>query len=267
MDIVLKKEQDALGELKAAATLIAEQCNSITITDEISLAVANQRLSLAKEIVANIEAKREELKKPYFQAGKSIDKLAKELKEPLEQALASGNTKIVAYTKAESARLSAIKATMVLYYKNALKWFKKASTIDQLMRVNKIWVTRFPEDKWNEFQEDADRLRLTLRQFAQNRKIEIEAPKEADETVAAVIEEKIEEQVAGVAEVQLKAVHTTKIKVDFEWELVDISVVPRDWLMLDDKKIRAWKNQNKETLKEGVYNGVKFIQVDSAKIK
>lgn len=78
--------------------------SSIEVTDETSLAVANQQLSKTKQITNLIETAREELKAPYFQAGKQIDKLAKELAVPLTTGIDAVKTKILTYNKAEQAR-------------------------------------------------------------------------------------------------------------------------------------------------------------------
>ncbi len=85
--------------LQKAAIDTAEQCNAITISDPITLAIAHQQLSLVKEKWNQIDALRETLKKPSLEEGRAVDALAKPLLTPLADALAKGKAKILVWDK------------------------------------------------------------------------------------------------------------------------------------------------------------------------
>ena len=57
--------------------------------------------------------------------------------------------------------------------------------------------------------------------------------------------------------------------VAFLWkfELADIDRVPREWLALDEAKVKEWLKLSKDTLKEGIYDGVRFYKEASVRTK
>jgi len=84
----------------------------------------------------------------------------------------------------------------------------------------------------------------------------------------------IKEQEVAVANTdiveQMAALQDDKASnVAFLWkfELADIDRVPREWLALDEAKVKEWLKLSKDTLKEGIYDGVRFYREASVRTK
>lgn len=81
------KGLEVLESLKAEIDTQANNCLQIKVMDESTLAIGQQNLSKINQLVKTIDAKRKELKDPYFQAGKQIDATANMLVEAAEKAI------------------------------------------------------------------------------------------------------------------------------------------------------------------------------------
>jgi len=82
------KSLQLLDSLKADIDTQAKNCLQIKVVDESTFAVCQQNLSKINQLVKVVDAKRKELKDPYFQAGKLIDSTANKLIEEAEAAVA-----------------------------------------------------------------------------------------------------------------------------------------------------------------------------------
>jgi len=252
--------------LKASVDKLVTMGKSVAITDDTSLAIATQNLSLINSKTKEIEALRVQIKDPYLQAGKQVDALAKLLSAPLEAVLTSGKNEIKKYEEeklrkqqAEKARVDRIKNCILSYSENAIKEANLCKDIESLTACREKFILKFPDnDTWEEFTEDAHKMRITLNDYFKNRRIEIEAPEQADETIAEAIQETIIEQVAEVPVVE-DVKTTTKFRGTWKFEIVDITQLPKSWLMPDEAKIKAFMKEHKDNLSDGlVESGVKF---------
>lgn len=106
-----------LVALQTQAKLYAEKISVLKVVDDNSEAIVTQRLSEAKELLKAIETKRTELKKPYLDAGKEIDAIAKALVDDLQKADVAVREDLRKYKekkeedqRKEIARLQAIQA-------------------------------------------------------------------------------------------------------------------------------------------------------------
>jgi len=272
MELVLKNEIAQFDALKKSCEEMAEMCRNLSVTDEHSLAFATQQLSKAYERIKQIDEIRTELKAPYFNAGKSIDSLAKQLSTPIEKEFEEGKKKVIAYNvqeqkkqQAEINRIQAIKTLISDYSAKALQEMDKCKNMDELTTIYNNYVKAFPsDDKFAEFLPDAITMRENLRSYASATKIKLSTPAEVDENLQDEIKEVIQEQVSevGVQEVAEVVINSEQkgMKQNFTYELIDISKVPDEFLMVDDKKLKAWIKGNSDHLKDGMEsNGIKFI--------
>lgn len=83
----LQKSLDSISAFKEQAELIKSNCKQIIITDETTLAIGQQNLSKANDMLKFIEDKRVEIKTPYLVATKEIDRIGTELKEPIQSGI------------------------------------------------------------------------------------------------------------------------------------------------------------------------------------
>ncbi len=271
-------EIQSFDALKKETATIAEACNKLAVTDDISLAVATQNLSKANQYIKDIEKIRKELKAPYFDAGKKIDALADALSSPLEKTLNDGKAKILAYNKAkevvalaEQQRIIKIKNLIKDYYIDAIEAMNKCKIDTELIVEHNKYIKNFPADPfWSEFSGEAATMRTQLLDYAKARRIEISAPKEADETVTETIIEQIQQTVIQVSQhvEDAKFTTTTSFRGTWKEEIVDITKLPLEWLMPDEKKIKAYAKENREKITDGeIINGVRFFVDKSVQIR
>lgn len=180
-------EWSKLQSTKDVFIQLSEEALQIKVTDNVSLAIANQKLSAVNNHLKLIEEKRTELKKPYLDAGKKVDSIAKDLSEPLNNS--------------------------IQYLKNQIK-------------------------EWN--------LELTRRE----QELKQQAP------ANSLFEDSINHELA-----MLESQKASNIRHNWKFDVVDISKVPVQFLMVDEAKVREWIKANKESLNDGdVIAGIKFYK-------
>lgn len=271
--ITLKDQEATFLALKSNAEDVAAKCNKIQVTDDISLGIAMQQLGAAKTLIKQIDDIRKREKEPYFNAGKQIDALAKTLSTPIETALSAGEEKIKAYNRLlrekaekEAQRVQAIKNEMQIYCKQAMKAMDESKTVDDLRAVREKWIVNAPTETYKEFEAEFYAIRQTLNDYAKSRKTAIEAPKEADPEEKVVIQEAVIEKIEAVPQVQ-EHVDVKGIKVDWDYEVVDLTKVPHALLMINDKAVKQFIKENKENMTEGEVKGLRFFPVDKIRIR
>ena len=148
----LSKEFDGVpfNSLQQAVMAIATQCNVIAITDETTLAIANQQLSLVKEKWNQIEAIRNKLKAPSLEEGRAVDALAKPLLTPLAEALANGKAKILAWDRLQQAKAVVANVAPPVAPKGIRKTMK--FEVVDLEKVPMSWL-QLNEEAVNAFKE------------------------------------------------------------------------------------------------------------------
>lgn len=93
----LQKSLDSLQSFKDQTELVKSNCQQIVITDETTLAIGQQNLSKANDLLKYIEDKRIEIKAPYLVASKEIDRIGAELKQPVQDGIDHIKTQIKAW--------------------------------------------------------------------------------------------------------------------------------------------------------------------------
>jgi hypothetical protein len=265
--------------LQKSSMELAEKCSKIQITSDTELQLAKQNYSMLNSTIGQIEVVRVQEKKPYKEAGEQIDALAKKLSLPLKTVFEAGKLKILAYEKTkqeiaqkEQNRINAIKSAISKYSADAIKVISECKTMEELTTARERGVKDFiPPVEWLEFEADWKAVKVALNDLCIAKRIEIQTPAQADETMAETIKEHIEAKVEEVAVVENKAAEyssTTKIKGTWRFELVNLAEVPREYLMLDEKKVKEFIKNNSESLVNGdVQGGIKFFIEDSVSIR
>jgi len=277
-EISLKNEQAQFDALKKQSTEIAEKCLKLKVSDEVTKAVATQNLSKALGVVKDIEKIREEMKSPYFQAGKQIDAAAKALSAPIVAAIDEGKKSILAYDQeqrqkalAEQNRILAIKTAIATYSNQAIAEMDKASNYDELKATRTQWIVNAPKDKWSEFLPDFEAAILNLNEYAKSLRVGLLTPAESDPIEAETIKEVVLAEIASVGLAEIKSVEVPKLagsRKTWKHEVVDFAQIPREMLVLDEAKIKAFMSENKNLLTDGcIVKGIKFFQVESLSIR
>jgi len=75
----LSDKLEVVTRVKEELESVGKVCQQMKVVDETSLAIAQQNLSKANQLAKFVEDKREEIKAPYLNAGKTIDKICKDL--------------------------------------------------------------------------------------------------------------------------------------------------------------------------------------------
>ena len=277
-EITLKNETAQFNALKKLSTDIAEQCNKLTVTDDVTLAIATQNLSKANEVAKQIEKIRKDLKEPYHKAGVQIDALAKAMSNPITTALEAGKLKIQAYDKEkrekalmEQNRILAIKEAIAKYSNGAIAEMDKCITMDELRVVRERLIVGAPMDKWGEFQADFIATRNTLNEYAKSLKTKLENPTQSDPEEQIAIKEAIVAETASIGQVEVAAAVVPKLsgtRKTWTFEVIDFNQIPREWLMLNESLVKEFIVQNKETLVDGqIIKGIKYYQKESLTIR
>lgn len=277
-EIIITSEESQLNALTKISTEIASQCNQLVITDETSLAIAQNVLGKANDTVKSIEAMTEQLGKPYFQAHKKINQIGTAIKTPLKDAVLNGKNKIIEYDKEkrriaaiEQQRITNIRLSIQKYSQDAIEVFKGCVTDAELVSANKIWVQEFPkDDRWGEFLNEALEMRKNIHAFAQQRRIEINAPAQADAEATAIIEEHVQEQVGEIGHEALNDLTPDKTRgMGGSWKhrVINPMLVPSEFLMVDDAKVKQYIKDNKDKMGlEASIAGIEFYFEPSVRL-
>ncbi len=279
-EISIKSAESSFLALKAECDALSTSCGKLTIKDELSLKMATKQYSLLKAKMKEVEDSRVEIKSPFLKAGQQIDALAKKLYDPMEKVLDEGREKVVAYNNeqkekalAETKRINDIKSKISKYSADAIAAFDACKTEAELSFQRDIWIMNFfpDEEAFGEFFAEADALKFTLNDFCKNKRIAINTPAESDPETEIIIKEAIEEVVSEVGAVEIeKAVYVApkNISGKFVAEVVNLSLVPREYLMFDESAIKKFIKENSDKLSDGmIEGGIKFVWVENVKIR
>lgn len=107
VSLKLQADLDILQAFKSQVDIVGLNLQQIVVIDETSLAVCQQNLSKANNLLNSIEEKRVLIKDPYFQSGKLIDSTAKILSEELVAGIKKAKDQVAAWEKARIAEAKA----------------------------------------------------------------------------------------------------------------------------------------------------------------
>jgi len=83
--------------------------------------------------------------------------------------------------------------------------------------------------------------------------------KKQEEIAKKLMLAKTEEDAAQI-ELEAEANKTTRLRSQWKFEVADVTQIPREWLCIDEAKVKEYMSANKEFLKEGTVNGVRFFK-------
>lgn len=251
---------------------IAELEKITNIADAPQLETALDIIKRSKKVDAIIEAKRVSLVKPYNDEVKRINEYAKSLKEKLPPAIKKASDAVLDYNaRLEKERIN-LRTASRIHQLGSLLFTPNSSADDYAYYQNgDILVTRVIIEQYDEAQW-ITRINEVLFSIEQRNKKEIESltkQAEADaffgESNSPAIEEKVKElseKPVAAAPIHVPAFGggsgVKGVTKRWTFTVLDASQVPREYLQVDEAKIR-------EAMNKGIRHipGVEFKQVES----
>lgn len=294
IEVIEKSSLDRFNFLKDQSSKISKILETIEVKDDTSEAIAVQKLSEAKAFVGEIESLRVIVKKPYLDTGKKIDEAAKLLAAPVESRYKTLSDSVLVYkqekAKAERERLAKaqeVRNKLIRYQSESIVEINKASTMKELSDVYKVRVLSFPlAEEWGEFAKDAEEMKAIIIKHGKLRKAQIEelanAPVEKIEEIKTKQETEsaehlVEDITAKTNNVDtviatVAATKTTGVRKDWAFEVINPDLIPREFLIPNEAKIREFmRNQVTtnvfESGKSYEINGIKFEQKETLTIR
>lgn len=292
MEIIKLSSEDSVKKFNALKSLVGKQADTlkaIKVTDANSLAIANQQLSESKSLINKIEAERVAEVAPALAYQRGINKLAKDLVDPLTTEDTALRSRIIAYDNEEAARkkkeLEEIAAKQFLieqaakqkaeelkeriekYKTDAFTAINNAMELQQLSDAYTTFFLSFPAEYGADLKEKIKALGSAKQKalvdpagnsakyealYNEYLGIEIKPP-----VVQAIpVSEALK---ARKAELQFVG-GSSSIRKSWDFEVVDFSLVPRDLLMIDEKKVKEYIKLQKDNLVDGaVINGIRYF--------
>jgi protein-tyrosine-phosphatase len=224
------KGLEVLESLKAEIDIQANNCLQIKIMDESTLSVGQQNLSKINQLVKTIDAKRKELKDPYFQAGKAIDATANLLVEAAEKAIEHLKSEVKNWELKKQEEAKAAAASLEAKAKEAAdKIAQEANRVSELRTrvegarqvlqviyanlvdvagcvsaITNIEIHYRPKEYFGEFADEAYSLKDNYLELIQSKKIQFESAATMSADEKALIEAK-EELAKQKLEIEAKA--------------------------------------------------------------
>lgn len=276
-DIVTTNPQvkQSIIKLEAVKTQLdqqAKQCMLIQVKDEDSLSICENNLSKIHSLVKTVEEVRVSEKKPFLDAGKAIDEVAKYVTNLSIEAVNHLKSEKKAYVdkiEAENKRKKELQESVDKlsdWCKYKTEQIKTVEDCDVIL--NKL--AECPgEEKYQEYYPQVKVLVELYTSMVELKKSTLQGADVVDTKQSEELIQKASETAQQLVDTQkeLNAVETIapsigKVRKVWKFELLDITQVPMDWLMLDESKVKEWMKS--QQLKDGdKHNGIKFFQETS----
>lgn len=223
----MTNELQSFDQLKAEVTIFVEPCMTLTVTTPQECEMALVALKDVKRITNKIEDRRKELTKPLVDLQKKYNSYAKEISEPLD--------------KAEAHIKSGLRKWELKLEQERIEAFKKAE--EERKKAEAEALAKLEAQK-----EEAEAMSMFM-DAKESKKAEIVAMAEADRTVVEI------EQRQKEAQKEIMSHKVTGARKVWTFEITGENEIPRAFLSIDEKKIRA-------AIKDGVRDipGVRIYQ-------
>lgn len=234
----------------------AETCLQIKVTDENSLAVMENQLGKMNDLVSAVEKMHTDGKKPYWDKCKAYDNA--------KNYVLDFKVDPIEYLKNE--KIAFIKLTTE--YNSFLSWIKESyDTItdnDECIGLLKTFTKEVKEERWKGFTERVKSEVEKYKKLVELKKEELLALETATPDEAEAIKQNAEE-----AKQEIQSADTTpaisfsfkKTRNPWTYEVIDINQVPKEFLMVDESKVKEYLKANSDSLEDGkVVNGIKYYK-------
>lgn len=234
----------------------AETCLQIKVTDENSLAVMENQLGKMNDLVSAVEKMHTDGKKPYWDKCKAYD--------GAKNYVLDFKVDPIEYLKNE--KIAFIKLTED--YNSFLSWIK--TSYDILENVGgcdlftKTLSKEVKEERWKVFTERVKAEVEKYKKLVELKKEELTALENATPDEAEAIKQNAEEAKQEIESADVTpaiSISFKKTRNPWTYEVVDINLVPKEFLMVDKSKVKEYLKANYDLLEDGkVVNGIKYYK-------
>lgn len=241
----------------------AETCLQIKVTDENSLAICENQLGKINELVKAVENVRKSEKEPHFEKCKAIDAAAAYVSELPEVALKHLKDEKIAYIRkveAENKRKLELENKYIKLREYLEVCYSSRHTIDRCDYYLGELSNPINKEKWQEFAPQVETLYKSFHTlFLAKREELINGVNLFSENTEAIEEAKSNIESADVPKVEVEVI--SKVRRPWTFEVVDINLVPKEFLMVDESKVKEYLKVNSDSLEDGkVVNGIKYYK-------
>ncbi len=270
---------------------VVAQCKSIKITDEGSLAMAEQVLSKANRAMKDADEKRKAFNKPADERIKFVNNLVKsKITNPLEEAVAFGKDQLRIWNDEQKKQAAAdqeknnkdytyLKALEAQVKERIAACNTSVNCENLIESINAKWPV---DAKFGNYLQEANQTKQNFITYLKTRKSALEGAA-AGSSIESVVDAVKQQEAALSSQAELSTViderkdlvaasiSTVKSNVRKVWkfEIVDEAKLPRQFLSQDDKKIREYLSAHKEEFNPAgeIKGGVRFYQDEAPVIK
>lgn len=243
----------------------AETCLQIKVTDENSLAICENQLGKINELVKAVESVRKSEKEPHFEKCKAIDAAAAYVSELPEVALKHLKDEKIAYIRvveAENKRKKDIQDSI----EKTKNWCDSRLTTVKDVADCDYCINRLNEliDRKFFYQEFFNKIQIVISDYTKlfelkKKELSAESPDELDAIKELQEEAKANIESTDVPKVEVEVI--SKVRRPWCFEVVDINLVPKEFLMVDESKVKEYLKANSDSLEDGkVVNGIKYYK-------
>lgn len=238
-------------EAKVNKTL-AELETITVITDQAGVEEAMVIMKDAKVVENAVEAKRKELVKPFNDAAARINAFAKDLTGKIPPAIQRGKFAIMAFQKAEETRLKNLRTTArkeqlkTLGFIEGSNFLQRGEGLDKMI-VSNSEIENFEDSIWS---GKISSITNDIEAEKEKQIADLQADKDAaaffgESEETAAIQQQISEVkgtiISAATPSYIPSFGSPKVKgLTKRWtfEITDTAQVPREFLQVDEKKIR-----------------------------
>jgi hypothetical protein len=222
-------------------------------------------MSKINELVKAVENVRKTEKEPHFEKCKAIDAAAAYVSELPELALSHLKNEKIEYVKkveAESKRKKDIQDSI----EKTKNWCDSILTTVKDVADCDYCINRLNEliDRKFFYQEFFNQIQILISDYTKlfelkKKELSAESPDELDAIKELQEEAKANIESADVPKVEVETI--SKVRRPWTFEVIDINLVPKEFLMIDESKVKEYLKANSDSLEDGeVINGIKYYK-------
>lgn len=234
----------------------AETCLQIKVTDENSLAVMENQLGKMNDLVSAVNEMHKVGKKPYLDKCNAYD--------GAKNYVLDFKVDPIWYLKEEKKKF----IILTNDYNSFLSWIKTSYDILESVGGCDLFTNTLSkevkEERWKGFTERVKSEVDKYKKLIELKKEELTALENATPDEADAIKQNAEEakqEIESADTIPAISISFKKTRNPWTFEVVDINSVSKEFLMVDESKVKEYLKANSDSLEDGkVVNGIKYYK-------